>query len=82
MRFIKAYNVCLNKALFNIGMGSLIICINPKFDFTTSIFNFRRSPPEVFLGKVVLKICSKFTRETPMPKCDLMKLVCTFYTFS
>ena len=36
---------------------------------------YRSSPPEVFLGKGVLKICSKFTgeiyRRTPMPKCDL-----------
>ena len=26
-------------------------------------FNFRSSTPEVFLGKVILKIYSKFTRE-------------------
>ena len=28
-------------------------------------FNHRSSPPEVSLGKVVLKVCSKFTGEQP-----------------
>ena len=31
---------------------------------------FRSSRPEVFLGKGVLKISSKFNRRSPMPKCD------------
>ena len=39
--------------------------------------NFRSSHPEVFLGKGVLKIYSKFIR-IPMPKCDLIKLLCNF----
>ena len=37
------------------------------------------STPEVFLGKDILKICSKFTgelpcRRTPMPQCDFNKV--------
>ena len=43
-----------------------------------SLYGYRSSPPEVFLGKGILKICSKFTgenmqqiyRRTPMLKCD------------
>ena len=31
---------------------------------------FRSSRPEVFLGKGVLKISSKFNRRSSMPKCD------------
>ena len=33
----------------------------------------RSRPPEVFLGKSVLKICNKFTGEHPLPKCDFNK---------
>ena len=36
----------------------------------------RSSPSEVFLGKGVLKICSKVTGETT-PKCDFNKFVYT-----
>ena len=34
---------------------------------------FRRIPPEVFLGKGVLKICSKFTGEHPCPSAISIK---------
>ena len=34
----------------------------------------KSSPPEVFLGKGVLKICSKFIKGTPMSKCDFNKV--------
>ena len=34
----------------------------------------RSSRPEVLLRKGVLKICSKFLRRTPMPKCDFNKV--------
>ena len=33
----------------------------------------RSIPPDVFLGKGVPKICTKFTRRTPMSKCDSNK---------
>ena len=46
---------------------------------TLSILSiFRSGPPEVFLGKSVLKICSKFTREHPYRSVILVKLQSNF----
>ena len=39
---------------------------------------FRSGPPEVFLGKSVLKICSKFTREHPYRSVISVKLQSSF----
>ena len=39
---------------------------------------FRSSPPEVLLGKGVLKICKKFTGEYPCRSVILIKLLCNF----
>ena len=36
--------------------------------------SFRSSPSEVFLGKGVLKMCSKFTREHPCRSAISVKL--------
>ena len=36
--------------------------------------NFRSSHPEVFLRKVVLKICSKFIGESTRAECDFNKV--------
>ena len=38
----------------------------------------RSSPPEVFLGKGILKICSKFTTEHPCRSAILTKLESIF----
>ena len=38
----------------------------------------RSSPPEVFLGKGVLKICSKFGREQPCRSMISIKLQSNF----
>ena len=38
----------------------------------------RSSPPEVFLEKSVLKVCSKFTEEHPCRSVILIKLLCHF----
>ena len=38
----------------------------------------RSSPPDVFLGKVILKICSKFTKENPYQSVISIKLLCNF----
>ena len=38
----------------------------------------RSSPPEVFLDKDVLKICSKFTGEYPCRSVISVKLLCNF----
>ena len=39
---------------------------------------YRNNHPEVFLGKGVLKICSKFTGEHPHPSAISLKLLCSF----
>ena len=39
---------------------------------------FRSSPPEVFIGKSVLKICRKFTGEHPCQSAISIKLLCNF----
>ena len=39
---------------------------------------FRSSSPEVFLGKGVLKICSKFTGKHPCRSVISVKLLCNF----
>ena len=39
---------------------------------------FRSDPPDVFLGKSVLKICSKFTREHPYRSVISVKLQSNF----
>ena len=38
----------------------------------------KSSHPEVFLGKVVLKLCSKFTGEHPCQSAISVKLLCNF----
>ena len=40
--------------------------------------SYRSSHPEVFLGKGVLKICSKFTGEHPCRSAISIKLQCNF----
>ena len=54
-------------------------------DITKKIFfnilkrtGFRSNHPEVFLGKWVLKICSKFTGEHPRRSATSIKLLCNF----
>ena len=54
-------------------LHSLIIMGQDHFLAYKLIF-FRSSPPEVFLGKGVLKICSKFTGEHPGWKAISIKL--------
>ena len=45
---------------------------------TLKILN-KSSHPEKFLGKGVLKICSKFTKKTPMLKCEINKVAKQLY---
>ena len=54
---------------------------NVKSIFT--IIALRSSHPEMFLRKVVLKICSKFTGEHPCRSAISVKLLCNFiYSFN
>ena len=43
---------------------------------TLDVFVDRSSHPEVFLGKGVLKICSKYTGEQPCQSAISIKLLC------
>ena len=42
------------------------------------VFNFQKRIPEVFLRKVVLKICIKFTGKHPCRRVISVKLLCIF----
>ena len=44
----------------------------------TEFLKYRRSPPEKFLRKGVLKICSKFTGEYPCQSAISINLICIF----
>ena len=49
-----------------------------KFFTVQKLSEYRNSPPEGFLGKGVLKICSKFTAEHPCRSTTSIKLLCNF----
>ena len=57
-----------NKFIFN----DRIIMINIK------VINDKSSPSDVFFGKGVLKICSRFTGEHPCRSVISIKLLCSF----
>ena len=40
--------------------------------------DFRSNPPQVFFGKVVLKLCSKFTEKHSCRNVISIKLLCNF----
>ena len=69
---IRFWNLCLQQ------------CCNHEKTLTYWFFKkdrqvrFRSSPPEVFLRKGVLKICSKFTGEHPCRSVISIKLFCNF----
>ena len=46
--------------------------------FNRNITIFKRSPPEVFLGNGVLKMCSKSTGKDPCRSVISVKLLCIF----
>ena len=52
--------------------------INRRKTGEESFPNFRSSRPEMFLGKDVLKICSKFAGEHPCQSAISIKLLCNF----
>ena len=51
------------------------LCVNENFSHEDLT---RSSPPEVFLGKCVMKIWSKFTGEYPCRSAISLKLLCNF----
>ena len=52
--------------------------IHSPYHFLMSDCMSRRSPPELFLEKGVLKICRKFTWEHPCRSMISIKLLCNF----
>ena len=52
--------------------------LNPSLGHQPFIKSHRSSLSEVFLGKGVLKICSKFTGEHPCRSAISVKLHCNF----
>ena len=79
---LKYINKCLkNLRVKNMHPKKLKVKVLSFNISVTSYFNlrtFRRSPPEVFLGKGVLKICSKFTGEHPCGIVISINLLCNF----
>ena len=71
----ELYFLCSDS--MSLSLHSLIIMGQDHFLAYKLIF-FRSSPPEVFLGKGVLKICSKFTGEHPGWKAISIKLQSNF----
>ena len=55
----------------NISIPIILNCFIP-----ICISFYRSNPPEVFLGKFVLKVCSKLTGEHPCRSVILIKLLC------
>ena len=52
---------------------------NTKKTFSTNEkLNIKSNHPEVYLGKGILKICSKFTGEHPCRSVISIKLLCSF----
>ena len=56
----------------------LVVIITTSGAIVMHVYCFRSSPPEVFLQKGVLKICSKFTGEHPCQSAISTKLLCNF----
>ena len=73
LRNVLTYNLRLKKSFwhrcFPWNLVKFLRAPNLQTNFVQT------SPPEMFLGKDVLKICSK----TPMPKCKFNKLAMQFY---
>ena len=76
----KAVNYFCKKNFHrNVRLGSKYTSENFRFSskgYSCKFQTIRSSPPEVFWGKVVLKICSKFTEEHPCWSVISIKLLC------
>ena len=66
-------------SIVDVRLGSKYTSENFRFSskgYSCKFQTIRSSPPEVFWGKVVLKICSKFTEEHPCWSVISIKLLC------
>ena len=82
IRIFVSYLVirCIQYVIFMFKLySSTFSCDNLDMElFSISI----SSPPEVLLGKLVLKICSKFTGEHPGQSAISVKLLCNLIQFA
>ena len=83
MRIYKYMNIFLLKVLPHIAKSNLSLIHALMIKKCYNYVRYRSNRPEVFLGKSVPKICSKFTEEhqsvisiefTHYPKCDFNKV--------
>ena len=65
-------NICLFSLTVEEAFGSIDF---PQFVELVEKRSSRSNPPEVFLGKVVLKMCSEFTGELPCRSAISIKLL-------
>ena len=85
-RFLIYYYVIVRKVIINSAKkgGTYLYKVSFTFKSGSKTFcslsdtNYRSNPPEVFSGKVFLKICSKFTGEHPCRSVISIKLLCYF----
>ena len=80
---LKSFTHHLTLVSFStIKIQMLILSDSPLMNFTDidvlRINMYRISPPELFLRKDVLKICSKFTGEHPCQSVISIRLFCNF----
>ena len=65
---LKYHVFCTEVLHFNVNLQ----------EYSRYLYNYRSSRSEVFLGKDVLKLCSKLTGEQPCRSVILVKLFCSF----
>ena len=78
--------VTSSSKILSISSGVFIsVSIRSIYEITSqgnNVTNCRSSHPEVFLGKGVLRICSKYTGEHPCRSWISIKLLCNFIEIS
>ena len=82
------FTILLGKSFCLEGFCVLSISLNSSENICVGVLSFsavaeyRSSPPEVFLRKVVLNICSKSTGEHSWEIVISIKLLCNFIEFA
>ena len=71
-------NTFLEKSYTKCDKGTILRLFSKKPTFGLIFQSLEAAPPEVFLVKGFLKICSKFTEEHPSRSVISIKLLCRF----
>ena len=69
---LKYHVFCTEVLHFNVNLQ----------EYSRYLYNFRSSRLEVFLGKDILKLCSKLTAEHPCRSVILIKLFCSYMQYN